>query len=244
MTTIHRYGDQFIAFSKGAVESITEELESGGDTEAILEQADEMASNGIRVLAFAFRIWNKIPEPLEYNEIESRLSFAGLVGMIDPPRPEIKEAIAECKTAGIRPVMITGDHKETAAAIAKQIGMITGRELVITGSELSKMSSEDFEDAVEKIAVYARVSPRQKLDIVKALQSKSHFVAMTGDGVNDAPSLKKANIGIAMGITGTDVSKEAAHMILLDDNFATIIKAVKEGRRIYDNIRKFDLQRR
>jgi P-type Ca2+ transporter type 2C len=239
MTTIHRYGDQFIAFSKGAVESITEELESGGDTEAILEQADEMASNGIRVLAFAFRIWNKIPEPLEYNEIESRLSFAGLVGMIDPPRPEIKEAIAECKTAGIRPVMITGDHKETAAAIAKQIGMITGRELVITGSELSKMSSEDFEDAVEKIAVYARVSPRQKLDIVKALQSKSHFVAMTGDGVNDAPSLKKANIGIAMGITGTDVSKEAAHMILLDDNFATIIKAVKEGRRIYDNIRKF-----
>jgi P-type Ca2+ transporter type 2C len=239
MTTIHRFQNRFLVVSKGAVESITEVLESKEDNPVILKEAGEMAANGIRVLAFGFRLLDKIPESLDYKEIESRLSFAGLVGMIDPPREEIKDAIAECKTAGIHPVMITGDHKETAAAIARQIGMVTGKELVVTGSEVSKMKPEDFEAEVEKIAVYARVSPEQKLKIVKALQDKDHFVAMTGDGVNDAPSLKKANIGIAMGITGTDVSKEAADMILLDDNFATIIKAVKEGRRIYDNIRKF-----
>jgi P-type Ca2+ transporter type 2C len=239
MTTIHRYGNQYLVTSKGAVESITQMLDKNHKNPSYLYEASEMAARGIRVLAYAFRIMDTMSEGPEKDSIEKDLIMAGIVGLIDPPRKEIPEAIKECHNAGIKPVMITGDHKETASAIAQKIGLLTGKEMIMTGEELSKLSEGEFEQKVENIGVYARVSPEQKLNIVKALQHCSHFVAMTGDGVNDAPSLKRANIGIAMGITGTDVSKEAAHMILLDDNFASIVKAVKEGRRIYDNIRKF-----
>lgn len=239
MTTVHKYKDQFLVISKGAVESVTAALKEGHDNASVLKQADEWASDGIRVIAFAYKCVDALPEPFTYESVEKDLIFAGLTGMIDPPREEAKLAIEECKAAGIRVVMITGDHPATASAIAKQIGILTKHDLVMTGKELKAISPEDFDSQVEKIRVYARVSPEQKLHIVKALQQKNHFVSMTGDGVNDAPSLKSSNIGVAMGINGTDVSKEAAHMILLDDNFATIVNAVKEGRRIYDNIRKF-----
>ena len=239
MTTVHRFQQQFLIISKGAVESITASLQANTDTTSILNEADQWSSDGIRVIAYAFKIVDALPEPFTYESVETDLIFAGLAGMIDPPREEAKLAIQECKAAGIHVVMITGDHPATASAIAKQIGILTKNDLVMTGKELKAISTEDFDEQVEKIRVYARVSPEQKLNIVKALQRKNHFVSMTGDGVNDAPSLKASNIGVAMGINGTDVSKEASHMILLDDNFATIVKAVKEGRRIYDNIRKF-----
>jgi P-type Ca2+ transporter type 2C len=239
MTTIHHYNDKFIAISKGAVESITGMLRTQDTNDSIIQEAEEMASNGIRVLAYGYKILNELPAEMSPEIIEKELHFAGLIGMIDPPREEISESIRECKQAGIQPVMITGDHKETAAAIAREIGILGEQDLVVTGTELSRFSESEMDDKVERIKVYARVSPQQKLDIVRALQKKQHFVAMTGDGVNDAPSLKIANIGVAMGITGTDVSKEASHMILLDDNFSSIVRAVREGRRIYDNIRKF-----
>ncbi|HQX73182.1 MAG TPA: cation-translocating P-type ATPase [Chitinophagaceae bacterium] len=239
MTTVHRYGQQFLVVSKGAIESITESLSDQVNTSGIHKKANGWANNGIRVIGFGYKIVEELPEPFSYESVEKDLLFAGLAGMIDPPREEVKQAIEECKTAGIHPVMITGDHPATAAAIARQIGILTDKDLLITGKELQQLDFDVFESKVEKIRVYARVSPEQKLKIVKALQAKNHFVSMTGDGVNDAPSLKSANIGVAMGITGTDVSKEAADMILLDDNFTTIVKAVKEGRRIYDNIRKF-----
>jgi Ca2+-transporting ATPase len=238
MTTLHRFNGKVLVITKGAVESILDRLEENKD-DAIQDRGSDMASEGLRVLAFGYRFLETMPDNLNENQVEKDLQFAGLAGMIDPPREEIKEAIALCKTAGIKPVMITGDHKETAAAIGRQIGLLAEGEMVVTGSELTRMGKEELEENVEQIRVYARVSPDQKLAIVKALQDKANFVAMTGDGVNDAPSLKKANIGIAMGITGTDVTKEVSDMILLDDNFATIVKAVKEGRRIYDNIRRF-----
>lgn len=239
MTTVHKVDSQFLIIVKGAVESITESLALQEFNPQILDEAEAWARDGIRVLAFGFKVLDQLPDPFHYSSVETGLFFAGLAGMIDPPREEVKISIQDCRTAGIIPVMITGDHPATAAAIAREIGILSGEEQVITGKDLQQLSADSFSRQVESIRVYARVSPEQKLRIVNALQEKGHFVSMTGDGVNDAPSLKAANIGVAMGINGTDVSKEAADMILLDDNFATIVKAVKEGRRIYDNIRKF-----
>ncbi len=250
MTTFHRDdAGRIRSFTKGAVEevlarSINLLSPDGGvkdiDRDELKRESERMSTAGLRVLALGLRRWDRIPEKMIPEEVESDLIFLGLVGIMDPPREEAKEAIAICKTAGIRPVMITGDHPLTARAIAVRLGIIEdGSKEIITGRELEKLPMEEFEERVEHIRVYARVAPEQKLKIVKALQDKGQYVAMTGDGVNDAPALKRADIGIAMGITGTDVSKEAAHMILLDDNFATIVKAVKEGRRIFDNIRKF-----
>lgn len=237
MTTIHLFEGTYLIITKGAVESILTCCKED-DAESIQQQVNHLAEQGKRVLGYAYTLLPELPQQL--MDVEQNLQFLGLVGMIDPPRAEATEAIALCHTAGIIPVMITGDHPQTARAIASATGILNNKnDQVITGKELEEMSSLEFEASVEQIKVYARVSPEQKLNIVEALQKKKHFVAMTGDGVNDAPALRKANIGIAMGISGTDVSKEAAQMILLDDNFATIIKAIKEGRRIFDNTKKF-----
>lgn len=239
MTTFHEHSGRIISFTKGAPDIL---ITRCGHIEAdtIHRIVDEMATRGLRVLGFGYRYWEQLPANPTSEVEEQELHFLGLAGMIDPPREEVYDAVAQCKTAGIVPVMITGDHPLTAQTIAQRIGIInTAEDLVVSGMELAAMEHADFSAKVEQIKVYARVSPEQKLQIVKMLQEKGHYVAMTGDGVNDAPSLKRANIGIAMGITGTDVSKEAAHMILLDDNFSTIVKAIKEGRRIYDNILKF-----
>lgn len=200
---------------------------------------EAMARSALRVLGFAYRDVKKVATHEEENELESQLIFTGLVGMIDPPRQEVKDAIMKCRTAGIKTVMITGDHQTTAEAIAQQLGMLPKGGLVVNGSELATMSDEELSKKVENIYVYARVSPEHKLRIVKALQNRGHVVAMTGDGVNDAPAIKAADIGISMGITGTDVTKESSSLILSDDNFATIVAAVEEGRGIYENIRKF-----
>lgn len=239
MTTFHAYENKFISFTKGAPDILLQRC-INVDASVMQQQVDDMAAKGHRVLGFACRYWDALPENPDSETHESGLQFLGLASIIDPPREEVFEAVAQCKTAGIVPVMITGDHPLTAKNIAQRIGILSSEnDIVITGQQLAALDNDSFLAKVEKIKVYARVSPEQKLQIVKTLQQKGHYVAMTGDGVNDAPSLKRANIGIAMGITGTDVSKEAAHMILLDDNFSTIVKAVKEGRRIYDNILKF-----
>jgi len=247
MTTFHRYDSEVIAFTKGAPEQVAglcETVLAGNGSESIdrqgfLAQADKMASAGLRVLAVAYRIWPVLPPDPSPEEVEVGLTFLGLVGLMDPPREEAAEAVAMCQSAGITPVMITGDHPATARAIASRLGMIEDNGSVVTGQELARMTDKDFDERVERIRVFARVAPEQKIKLVKALQKKGEFVAMTGDGVNDAPALNAADIGVAMGVTGTDVAREASHMTLLDDNFATIVAAIREGRRIFDNIRKF-----
>jgi P-type Ca2+ transporter type 2C len=239
----------YIAFCKGAVDGMLEvcsQVWVSDHVEPIndswiqrIETANEsLAKNGMRVLAVAARSLDSLPDKINTESIEQDLILVGLTGMIDPARPEVKDAVDTCRTAGIRPIMITGDHPLTAAFIARELGIGDGND-VITGSVLEKMSEQDLEQAVFTESVYARVTPEHKLRIVQALQTRGEIAAMTGDGVNDAPALKRADIGIAMGITGTDVTKEAADMVLLDDNFATIVAAVEVGRTIYDNIRKF-----
>lgn len=249
MTTVHKTEDGIIQFTKGAPDEIlkrcTSILKDGQivditdeDRKAILAANKSFADRALRVLASSFKALDEIPAECEPEELENELVFCGLTGMIDPVRPEVKAAIEECGTAGIRPIMITGDHKDTAVAIAMELGIITDASQAITGAELNDMSDEEFLEKVENYSVYARVQPEHKVRIVNAWREKNYITAMTGDGVNDAPSIKSADIGVGMGITGTDVTKNVADMVLADDNFATIVSAVSEGRRIYDNIRK------
>ncbi|MCL5060573.1 MAG: cation-translocating P-type ATPase [Candidatus Thermoplasmatota archaeon] len=247
MSTLHRDGEGVLVLVKGAPEGVlslcSDQLSGGGtaaiDQAALQDESEQQAAQGLRVLAFALKRLPHLPDALDAATLESGLTFIGLAGLIDPPRPEAAESVAACKAAGIIPVMITGDHPATARAIAGRLGIIEDGGKVLAGSELARLSLKEFEREVESVRVYARINPEQKIKIVQALQDKGEFVAMTGDGVNDAPALKMADIGVAMGRGGTDVAREAAHMTLLDDNFATIVHAVREGRRIFDNIRKF-----
>ena len=249
MTTVHGKADGVVQFTKGAPDEILKRcthVYENGEAVALTEDKrgeilganKAMADKALRVLALGFKHLESAPTVYEAESCENELCFVGLVGMIDPVRPEVKPAIDECRSAGIRPIMITGDHKDTAVAIAMQLGIIESAEQAITGAELDEISDEDFDSLVEKYSVYARVQPEHKTRIVNAWRKKGKVTAMTGDGVNDAPSIKNADIGVGMGITGTDVTKNVADMILTDDNFATIVSAVGEGRRIYDNIRK------
>lgn len=249
MTTVHEENGQIVSFTKGAPDEVlkrckdalingqivpmTEEIKKN-----ILNENKNMADRALRVLCAAMRYWDDRPEKDSPEYLEKDLCYIGLTGMIDPVRPEVKAAIEQCRSAGIRPVMITGDHKDTAVAIAMELGIIHSPSQAITGAELDEISEKDFETKVENYSVYARVQPEHKVRIVKAWKAHGKITAMTGDGVNDAPSIKNADIGVGMGITGTDVTKNVADMVLADDNFATIVSAVGEGRRIYDNIRK------
>ena len=248
MTTFHRQAQGLVAYTKGAPESVLPRCESqwspGGeqalDRAAVLAQADALALQGMRVLVLARREHAVLPAADASEGVESQLQLLGLIALIDPPRPEAAQAVAECLAAGITPVMITGDHPATARAIARRLGIVTSDAApVLTGQDLTRLDDAALRERVAQVQVYARVDPAQKIRIVEALQSLGQYVAMTGDGVNDAPALKRADIGVAMGQGGTDVARESASLVLLDDNFATIVAAVREGRRIYDNIRKF-----
>lgn len=249
MSTIHKTADGILQFTKGAPDEIlkhcTRIFKNGevspltdADRDAVLKKNKEFADRALRVLACGYKQLSCVPEDQSPDNIENELVFCGLVGMIDPVRPEVKAAIEECRGAGIRPIMITGDHKDTAVAIALELGIIKDKSEAITGAELDDISDENFKEKVTQYSVYARVQPEHKVRIVNAWKSRGMITAMTGDGVNDAPSIKSADIGVGMGITGTDVTKNVADMVLADDNFATIVSAVEEGRRIYDNIRK------
>ena len=249
MTTVHEINGKYFVYTKGAVDELlkrcdnyilNEEIKNNlAEYKNTIDETNEsLAKNALRVLGFAYKEMDHVPTNQEMKDIEAHLTYVGMVGMIDPPREEAKQAVEKCKTAGIKTVMITGDHKITATAIAKQLGILEDESEAITGSELEKMSDEDLIKNIRKYSVYARVAPEHKVRIVKAWQANGEIVAMTGDGVNDAPALKTADIGCAMGIVGTDVSKEAADVILTDDNFATVVAAVEEGRRIYGNILK------
>lgn len=237
MTTVCQMDGKLISITKGAFDMMAA-LCVKGNIEAARAANDEMSRHALRVLAIGYRVLDQMPASPDAETLERELTLAGLVGMIDPPRPEAKAAVALCKEAGIRPVMITGDHVVTASAIAKELGILRDGDRAITGAELDAMDEQTLQTQVDEISVYARVSPENKIRIVKAWQAKGQVVSMTGDGVNDAPALKAADIGCAMGITGTDVAKGAADMTLTDDNFATIVDAVQEGRGIYANIRK------
>ena len=249
MSTIHKTADGILQFTKGAPDEILKHCTkifkngevsplTGADRDAVLKKNKEFADRALRVLACGYKQLSCVPEDQSPDNIENELVFCGLVGMIDPVRPEVKAAIEECRGAGIRPIMITGDHKDTAVAIALELGIIKDKSEAITGAELDDIPDEDFKEKVTQYSVYARVQPEHKVRIVNAWKSRGMITAMTGDGVNDAPSIKSADIGVGMGITGTDVTKNVADMVLADDNFATIVSAVEEGRRIYDNIRK------
>ncbi|WP_411335828.1 calcium-translocating P-type ATPase, PMCA-type [Ruminococcus gauvreauii] len=250
MSTVHKdAGGSVIQFTKGAPDEVLKRCThlwkngemiplTDSEREHILQQNKDMADRALRVLCAAMRIWNTPPASYDSPDLEQKLCYIGLTGMIDPIRPEVKDAIAKCRSAGIRPIMITGDHRDTAVAIAKQLGIINDSREAVTGAELNDITDEDFRERIKDYSVYARVQPEHKVRIVNTWRELGFITAMTGDGVNDAPSIKNADIGVGMGITGTDVTKNVADMVLADDNFATIVNAVAEGRRIYDNIRK------
>ena len=249
MSTVHSKGNEFVQFTKGAPDEILKKcthIDVNGEVyemndefrAKIMEENTRMGNKALRVFAVAYKTYDNAPEIYESEALEFDMTFIGLTGMIDPVRPEVKDAIIECRGAGIKPIMITGDHINTAKAIARELGILTDDSQAMMGADIDKYSDEEFERIVENICVYARVQPEHKTRIVNAWRNKGYVTAMTGDGVNDAPSIKSADIGVGMGITGTDVTKNVADMVLADDNFATIVSAVGEGRRIYDNIRK------
>ena len=249
MSTVHSKANGFVQFTKGAPDEILkkcthadingEVVEMNDEIRAkIMEENTRMGNKALRVFAVAYKTYDALPETIDSESLEYDMTFIGLTGMIDPVRPEVKDAIVECRTAGIKPIMITGDHINTAKAIARELGILTDDNQAMMGADIDKYTDEEFEAIVENICVYARVQPEHKTRIVNAWRNKGYVTAMTGDGVNDAPSIKSADIGVGMGITGTDVTKNVADMVLADDNFATIVSAVGEGRRIYDNIRK------